>query len=211
MKIIKDKSFLDNICFRCRKSTPKHDYKLSIRTGSFIENIRMNLVTIYFLLVDCFIINLSSNKAGVEYNKLNEELKIGNVSIQNIQKFFRIVRNKIKVNTHKEWKQKLLGDEHSTGGVPRIEINESKIIGNANTVYYMFGMIDIADKNCSIFCVKDNGSRESLLPIITKNVSTVMDIKDNNYNSVEEIHNECLSTRIYSDCGELINIQISKI
>ena len=48
MKVIKDKSFLDNICFRCRKSTPKHDYKLSIRTGSFIENIRMNLVTIYF-------------------------------------------------------------------------------------------------------------------------------------------------------------------
>lgn len=200
MKIIKDKSFLDNICFRCRKSTPKHDYKLSIRTGSFIENIRMNLVTIYFLLFDCFIINLISNKAAIEYNKLNEELKIGNVSIQNIQKFFRIVRNKIKVNTHKEWKQKLLGDEPSTGGVLRIEIDKSKIIGNANTVYYMFGMIDRADKNCRVFCVKDNRSRESLLPIITKNISTVMDIKDNNYNSVEEIHNKCLSTRIYSDC-----------
>lgn len=130
-KIVNDKSFLDNICFRCRKSTPKPYFKLSIRTGSFIENIRINLITINFLLVDCSIINLSSNKAAIEYNKLNEELNIGNVSIQNIQKFFRTVRNKIKVNAHKEWKKKFLGEEPSTGGVPKIEIDESKILGNS--------------------------------------------------------------------------------
>ena len=106
MKIINDKSFLDNICFRCRKTNPKHDLKLSIRTGSFIENVRINLIAVYFLLINCFIFNLSSNKAAIEYNKLKEELNIGNVSIQNIQKFFRTVRNKIKSYTHLEWKKK---------------------------------------------------------------------------------------------------------
>ena len=131
---------------------------------------------------------------------MNEELNVGNVSIQNIQKFFRTVGDKIKINTHLEWGKNYLGAEPSTGGVPRIEIDESKIIGNGNTVYYMFGMIDRADKNCRVFCVMDNHSKEFLLPIIKNNVATVMDIKNNNYNSKEELHNKCLSTRIYSDC-----------
>jgi len=55
MKNINDKSFLDNI----RKASPKHDLKLSIRACSFIENIRINLIAVYFFLIDCFIINLS--------------------------------------------------------------------------------------------------------------------------------------------------------
>ena len=83
-KILNNKSFLDKICFQCRKANPKHDLKLYIRTGSFIENVRINLIAVYFLLVDCFIINLSSNKALIEYIKLKEELNIGIVSIQNI-------------------------------------------------------------------------------------------------------------------------------
>ncbi len=61
-------------------------------------------------------------------------------------------------------------------------------------------MIYRADKNCRVFCVMDNRSKESLYPIIKNNVATVMDIKNNNYNSKEELQNKCLSTRLYSDC-----------
>lgn len=53
-------------------------------------------------------------------------------------------------------------------------------------------------KKCRIFCVCDNRSRESLLPIIKANVDTYNDL--NEYNSLENIHNYSLCTRIYSDC-----------
>ena len=36
MKLNKDKSFIDKICFRCKKTNPKHDKKISIRIDSFI-------------------------------------------------------------------------------------------------------------------------------------------------------------------------------
>ena len=45
-------SYLDKKCFRCRKNTPKHDVKIPIRKDSFLENIRINLITIYFLIFD---------------------------------------------------------------------------------------------------------------------------------------------------------------
>ena len=64
----------------------------------------------------------------------------------------------------------------------------------------MFGIIDRSNKNCRVFCVMDNRSRESLLPIIKNNVATVMDIKEIRYESQEDIHKYCMSTRIYSDC-----------
>ena len=61
----------------------------------------------------------------------------------------------------------------------KIEINESKIIGYGNTVYYIFDMIKRSDKNCRVFCVMGNHSKESLLPIIKNNAATVMDINNN--------------------------------
>ena len=42
----------------------------------------------------------------------------------------------------------------------------------------------------------DNRNRESLLPLLVPNVATINDINDNDYQSAEEIHNYCLSTRI---------------
>ena len=165
MKITKDNAYIDKLCFRCKKNFPKHDEKKSIRSESFIENVRINLVAIYFLIIDCFIYNISANKAFIEYKKFNEIIDVGNLSLNNIQKFYRLIRNNIKVKMHKEWKKSMLGVEPCTGGVPRVEIDESKIIGNSEKVYYMFGIIDRSNKNCRVFCVMDNRSRESLLPI----------------------------------------------
>lgn len=70
--------------FPCHKANLKIYYKTSIRVGSFIENIKLNLVDIYFFLVDCFIFNLSKIKVRIEYKKLNEELNLGNLSNLNI-------------------------------------------------------------------------------------------------------------------------------
>ena len=64
----------------------------------------------------------------------------------------------------------------------------------------MFGMIDRYTKNAHFYCILDNRTKESLLPIIKKDVFTCDDIKVNNYHSAEDLHNNCFSTRIYSDC-----------
>ena len=60
MKIVNEKTFLDKICFRCCKRTPKHDVKISIRKNTFLENLRINMITLYFLIFDCFLNNLSA-------------------------------------------------------------------------------------------------------------------------------------------------------
>ena len=81
MKINKDKSFIDKICFRCKKTNPKHDKKISIRKDSFIENIRIELIAVYFLLFDCFIFNLSANKSFIESQKFKEIIYLDGLSL----------------------------------------------------------------------------------------------------------------------------------
>ena len=99
-----------------------------------------------------------------------------------------------------ECKLKKLATEPNICGIPRFEIDESKLIDNNEKVLYMFGIIDGNDKKCRVFCVLDNRYRETLLPVIKDNVETVMDIKNNEYNSDEDSHNYCMSTRVYSGC-----------
>lgn len=60
-------------------------------------------------------------------------------------------------------------------------------------------MIDRVTKNAILYCVLDNRIKDGLFPIIEKCVYIVDDI-NNNYESAEDLHNNCFSTRIYSDC-----------
>ena len=87
------------------------------------------------------------------------------------------------ISMQKSWENNPLGKEPTIDGVARIEIDESKIVGNQNKVFWMFGIIDRFDKDCRVFCVKDNRTKETLLPLVRDNVYTVDDIKINNYNS----------------------------
>ena len=142
--------------------------------------------------------NLSSNKSYNEYIKFNACINAGNVSKNNIGKLFRVIRNCIKKKMHDDWKKNRLGNDISSGGVPRLEIDESKLLGNQTKVYWMFGIICRASKKCRIFCVLENRTKESLLPLIKNNVDTYNDI--NQYHTNEDLHLYSLCTRIYSDC-----------
>ena len=126
MKINKDKSFIDKICFRCKKTNPKHDKKIFIRKDSFIENIRIELIAVYFLLFDCFIFNLSANKSFIESKKFKEIISLEGLSLLNIQNFYRLVRNKIKIKMHLEWKLEKLASEQSIDGIPRLRLMNKK-------------------------------------------------------------------------------------
>ena len=52
MTLINNNSFLDKKCFRCRNTYPKHDVKIPIRKDTFLEEIRMSLISIYFFIFD---------------------------------------------------------------------------------------------------------------------------------------------------------------
>ena len=82
------------------------------------------------------------------------------------------MRKQIKINTHLKWNQSYLGEEIESTGYASIEIDESKIIGNNNTIYWIFGLIYRVTKEARIFCILNNRTKQKLLPIIQKNVIT---------------------------------------
>jgi len=62
---------------------------------------QLNMIISYFLIFDLFINNLSVNKFFIEFKNFQEQITVdNNISISNIQKLFRILRNKIKLKMH---------------------------------------------------------------------------------------------------------------
>ena len=46
MKESNNKQYIDGICLRCQNTNPNHDIKISIRKDSFLENVRIDLISI---------------------------------------------------------------------------------------------------------------------------------------------------------------------
>ena len=118
-----NKDYIDGICLRCLKNNPKHDIKKSIRTESFLEVIKIDLISIYVLLYDCFIYNKSVNKSYIDYIEFTKHINCNKISEKNLGKFFQLIRKKIKESMHEFWKNNMLGQSPSIDGVPRIEID----------------------------------------------------------------------------------------
>lgn len=53
---------------------------------------------------------------------------------------------------HKAWEAEPLC-YHIDGEIPRVEIDESKILGNQNKIYWMFGIIECKNKECRVYTV----------------------------------------------------------
>ena len=179
----KNSQYIDDCVFRCRGNFPKHDIKVNICTKSIFENIKMDINTIYYLIYKCFLDNCSletsCDRIGTFCNIL------GSIKT-NKTNYYRILKNKLKIFYHTLCKKEALGLEPSENGKSRIEIDESKIIGNSNNIIWIFGIIDRSNKDASIFCVISDRTKEKLLLIIWDNV----------YTNDEEDESR---TRIYSD------------
>ena len=98
-------------------------------------------------------------------------------------------------NMHKKWNLNPMGLEPCIDGKSKIEIDESKFITYNNSVRWMFGLVDRGKYDIRIFFVDDNRQKETLLPIVKKNVHT-NSIRVNNNIDIDDIE---LPTRIYSD------------
>ena len=99
-------------------------------------------------------------------------------------------------NTHAYWNNNYMGTEPGVDGKAWIEINESKVITFDNNVRWMFGLVDRNKYDIRVFSLNNNRVKETLLPIVIKNVYTYPIILNNNEGENEDYP----STRIYSDC-----------
>ena len=99
-------------------------------------------------------------------------------------------------NTHSYWNNNYMGMVPGVDGKSRIEIDESKLITFDNNIRWMFGLVYRNKYDIRLFFVNNNRVKETLLPIIIKNVYTYQNILNNN----EGKNAEYLATRIYRDC-----------
>lgn len=191
MKLEKNTQYMDNYCWRCRSKNPQHDIKYNIRKNLFFfENIKIPLSLIYYLSFKCFIENMSTNKSLTNSEELCKKLHIPNTTHKSIIKLFRLLRNRIKISFHLQWNRTKLALDPAENGHPSVEIDETALIGNSNSVIWAFGIIDRATKQTRVFCFMNDRRKETLNPIIKKHVNTIPPINGNNE----------FQTRIYSDC-----------
>ena len=78
-----------------------------------------------------------------------------------IIKLFRKIRDCIRQKYHKRWNNDQMELEPNITGVSKLEIEESSIIGNANSVLWMFGIIDRVDKNARVWGVMTDRSKQN--------------------------------------------------
>ena len=186
MNLEKNLQYIDDYVFRCRVNNPNHDIKINLSKNSIFENIKLNINTIHYLIYNCFLENYSLDTPYTRIHNFCDILNNPKPNKHSIARLFRILRNKIKIYYHKQWKNEPLGIEPAENRKSRIEIDESKVIGNSNSIIWMFGLIDRYNKDARVFCVMSNRTKEKLLPIVRNNVYT------------NDMNDET-KTRIYSD------------
>ena len=170
MKIDHNIQNIDKHLWRCRSSNPLHDIKKNIRCDSIFESIKVTINVIYYLTFNCFLNHYSLNQTYISNENFCSIMGTPKTARNTIVDLFQYLRNLIRKYYHKKWNESKLGSEPVDGGVSRIEIDESEIIGRAYQILWMFCLIDRYDNTARVFCVMENRTKENLLPIITKNV-----------------------------------------
>ena len=170
MKLYNDNSYIDKKIWRCRGKNPIHDIKINIRINSIFEDIKVKLYILYYLTFKCFPFNKSINKAFIDIKDLSSKLNESSTTLNTISKIYQLLRDKIRIKYHNYWSKNLLGVEPSENGVPRVEIDKSKIISQGNNIIWMFGMIDRATKEARAYFIMNDRAKNNLLPLIKKNI-----------------------------------------
>ena len=83
-----------------------------------------------------------------------KDLKLPTIKLNTISKFFRLMRNNIKLKFHEESDKTLMGLESALGGKSPIKIEESEVINYHNSANS--GLVDIANYDIRIFYVSDD-------------------------------------------------------
>jgi hypothetical protein len=197
MAIKENKNYKDKLYWRCKKNgINKHDSKINLRSDSILEKTKTDLRILYFIIFYCFNENKSLKKSYLNTKEFCKDLKIESISISNISKIFLFLRKKIKDRMHHDWENNLMGTNPCENHKACIEIDASKLINYDGHTRWMFGLVDRGNYDIRIFFVNNNRTRDTLLPIVKKNVYTYYNSVINNHDPNEHFP----ATRIYSDC-----------
>ena len=140
---------MDKKIWRCRGKT--HDTKINLRKNSIIENSQQNIQMLYYIFFYCFTERKSNEQAYIDSNEFAKKLGIPRITKHTICNIYASLREKLRVNMHHKWSNSQLGEEIDQNGFASIEIDESEIIGNENTVYWMFGILSVKLKKLVLF------------------------------------------------------------
>mgnify|MGYP006916232423 CR=1 FL=1 len=196
MKLVSNKGFKDQCCWRCKKNTPfKHDKKINIRSFSILNLMRSDIRILYFIIIYNFPKNISINSIYKNCLEFSKDLKLEFISKKHISKIIAIISNKIMEITYYYWNENKMGMEPGLDGKSRIEIDESKVVTFGNTVRWIFDLVDRGKYDIRIFFINDNRTRETILPLIKKNVYKPFALINDN----KDLDTNYPSTRIYSD------------
>ena len=180
--------------------SPSMIVKVILETNQFLKILIYQYL--YYISLH-FIVSLkiiySIDKTLIECNNNKNLFENYTISKPSIIKIYNILRNKIKIEMHKNWKNKLLGESITEKGFAAIEIDESEIIGNSEIIYWMFGLIDRVTKEARIFCVLNDRTKNNLLPLVKNNVlsNDMNEFEDDENMEIDEKYQN--NTRIYSD------------
>ena len=103
--MVKNDQFIDGYAWRFRGNDGKHDVKINIRNNSCLEDLHINIKSLYFLIFHCFSEGKSVNETLVEHKDFANKIGVQNVSLNSICKVFNKLRKQIKINTHLKWNQ----------------------------------------------------------------------------------------------------------
>ena len=96
--MVKDIQRIDKYVWRCRRNNPNHDIKINLRAESKLEDCRLNIQIIYFLLFYCFTEKKSINSTLTESEEFAKKIGVTSITKQSIINFFAHIRNVIKKN-----------------------------------------------------------------------------------------------------------------
>ena len=85
----------------------------------------------------------------------------------------------------------MLGEEQNENVYSSFEIDESSIIGNAQVMYWMIGLIQRNWKESYIFCVINNSTKANLFQYVIYNVVNA------NQENIDNNEDENFKTLIY--------------
>ena len=98
MKLVKDKTRIDGLIWRCAKrGINRHDNRINLRKGSIFEKIKVDIRMLYFLIFYNFIENKSVKLSYINSKEFAKQLKLDYITKKSVSKFFKILHKKLKL------------------------------------------------------------------------------------------------------------------
>ena len=95
-QFVKGNQIIDRYARRCRGIGGSHDVKINLRKNSCLENLHINIKTLYFLIFHGFIEGKSVNKTLTEHRHFATKKGVPQVTLNSICKVFNYLRKEIK-------------------------------------------------------------------------------------------------------------------